>query len=169
MPRSDFMTPRDQRYFEDYEKGAVFEYGPIDAEETEILEFARRFDPQAMHIDPEAAARGPFQGLIASGWHTIGLMMRLFVDHYLTAVASLASPGVDEVRWLKPVRPGDQLRLRLAIADTAPSRSKPDRGMVHTVAEGINQHGEVVASFRAMNIIGRRSSSLPNREGLSGP
>ncbi|MBL7249118.1 MaoC family dehydratase [Alloalcanivorax sp. C16-2] len=156
MPMSDFSTPPDQRYFEDYQKGATFEYGPIGAEQSDIIDFARRFDPQAMHINPEAAARGPFQGLIASGWHTIGLMMRLFVDHYLTSVASLASPGVDEVRWIKPVRPGDQLRVRLTITDARPSRSKPDRGLVHTLVEGINQNGEVVASFKAMNLIGRR-------------
>ena len=170
MPLSDFKTPRDQRYFEDYEKGRSFEYGPIGVEEPEVIAFARQFDPQAMHIDPDAAARGPFHGLIASGWHTIGLMMRLFVDHYLTSVASLASPGVDEVRWFKPVRPGDQLHLRLTIADAAPSRSKPDRGMVHTVVEGINQQGEVVASFKAMNLIGRRHpGASPQREGTSAP
>lgn len=162
MPQSQFKTPRDQRYFEDYEKGAVFEYGPIEVEESQIIEFAKRFDPQTMHVDPEAAARGPFKGLIASGWHTIALLMRPFVDQYLTAVASLASPGVDEVRWFKPVRPGDQLRVRLTIADTVPSRSKPDRGMVYTVAEGINQHDEVVVSFKAMNLIGRRQPGAPS-------
>jgi acyl dehydratase len=105
MELSAFEAPIDQRYFEDYHKGARFEYGPILVEETEIISFARRFDPQSIHTDPEAASRGPFNGLIASGWHTISLMMRLIVDHYLSAVASLGSPGVDEVRWLRPVRP----------------------------------------------------------------
>lgn len=161
MPLSDFETPRDQRYFEDYEKGAVFQYGPIEVEESELIEFAKRFDPQSIHIDAEAAARGPFKGLIASGWHTISLLMRPYVDHYLTAVASLASPGVDEVRWFKPVRPGDRLWLRLTIAETTPSRSKPDRGIVHTLAEGINQHGQVVVSFKAINLIGRRHPGAP--------
>jgi len=159
MSLSEFSTPIGQRYFEDYVKGAVFEYGPISVSEAEIIDFAKRFDPQTMHIDPQAAARGPFKGLIASGWHTIGLMMRLFVDNYLSAVASLASPGVDEVRWYKPVRPDDALRLRVSILDTKPSRSKPDRGMVHSLLEGINQNGETVASLKAMNLLGLRNSS----------
>ena len=159
MSLSEFSTPIGQRYFEDYVKGAVFEYGPISVSEAEIIDFAERFDPQTMHIDPQAAARGPFKGLIASGWHTIGLMMRLFVDNYLSTVASLASPGVDEVRWYKPVRPDDALRLRVSILDTKPSRSKPDRGMVHSLLEGINQNGETVASLKAMNLLGLRNSS----------
>lgn len=153
---TEFHTPPEDRYFEDYQQGAVFEFGPIAVEESEVIAYAKRFDPQSIHTDPEAAARGPFNGLIASGWHTVGLLMRLYVRHYLTAVASLASPGVDEVRWTKPVRPGDQLRLRVTVSETRPSRSKPDRGLVHSFVEGINQHGEVVASFKAMNLVGVR-------------
>jgi acyl dehydratase len=151
-----FATLPEDRYFEDYVEGAVFEFGPIAVEETELIAFAKRFDPQSIHTDPEAAARGPFNGLIASGWHTIGLLMRLFVEHYLTAVASLASPGVDELRWTKPVRPGDRLKLRVTVSETRRSRSKPDRGLVHSFCEGINQHGEVVTTFKAMNLIGLR-------------
>lgn len=157
MELSAFKAPIDQRYFEDYNKGARFEYGPISVEETEIISFARRFDSQCIHTDPEASALGPFNGLIASGWHTIGLMMRLVVDHYLSAVASLGSPGVDEVRWPRPVRPHDQLRLRLSVLETNPSRSKPDRGMVVTSVEAVNQRDEFVASFKAMNLLKRRS------------
>ena len=157
MELSAFEAPIDQRYFEDYNKGARFEYGPISIEETEIISFARRFDPQSIHTDLEAAARGPFNGLIASGWHTIGLMMRLVVDHYLSSVASLGSPGVDELRWLRPVRPNDQLRLRLSVLEANPSRSKPDRGMVVTLVEAVNQRDELVASFKAMNLLKRRS------------
>ena len=156
---SQFRTPPDDRYFEDYETGAVFEFGPIEVEEAEVIAYAQRFDPQSIHTDPQAAARGPFNGLIASGWHTIGLLMRLFVEHYLTAVASLASPGVDEVRWTKPVRPGDRLRLRVTVSQTRLSRSKPDRGLVHSFIEGINQDGEVVATFKAMNLVGVRPGS----------
>jgi acyl dehydratase len=159
MSLSEFSAPIGQRYFEDYITGSVFEYGPISVDEAEIIAFAKRFDPQTMHIDPQAALHGRFKGLIASGWHTIGLLMRLFVDNYLSAVASLASPGVDEVRWLKPVRPGDELRLRVSVLETKPSRSKPDRGMVHSLVEGLNQNGEIVASFKAMNIVGSRNSS----------
>jgi acyl dehydratase len=163
MELSAFKAPIDQRYFEDYNKGARFEYGPILVEEAEIISFARRFDPQTIHTDPEAAALGPFNGLIASGWHTMGLMMRLIVDHYLSAIASLGSPGVDEVRWLRPVRPNDQLRLRLSVLEANPSRSKPDRGLVVTLIEAINQRDELVASFKAMNLLKRRSpASAPS-------
>jgi acyl dehydratase len=157
MSLSEFSVPREQRYFEDYVQGAKFEYGPISVDESEIVAFAKRYDPQTMHVDPQAAARGPFKGLIASGWQTVSLMMRLFVDHYLSAVASLGSPGVDEVRWLRPVRPGDQLMLRVSVLETKPSRSKPDRGMVVSLLEVVNQSGDVVASLKAMNLLAARS------------
>ena len=157
MSTSDeFPTPPADRYFDDYRQGAVFQYGPIAVEEDEVIAFAERFDPQSIHTDPQAAAHGPFNGLIASGWHTIGLLMRLFVQHYLTSVASLASPGVDELRWIKPVRPGDQLRLRVTVTEARLSRSKPDRGIVHSFIEGINQRDEVVVTFKAMNLVGVR-------------
>jgi acyl dehydratase len=156
MTSSTFSVPIDDRYFEDYVEGSVFEFGPIAMEEAEIISFAESFDPQTMHTDPEKAAQGPFHGLIASGWHTIALMMRLFVDHYLSAVASRASPGVDEVRWYRPVRPGDRLRLRISILEAKPSRTKPDRGMVVSLLEGINQEGEVVTSLKAMNLLAKR-------------
>jgi acyl dehydratase len=152
-----FSTPIEDRYFEDYVTGAVYIFGPIPVQESEIISFAKRFDPQSIHIDPEEAAKGPFRGLIASGWHTIGLMMRLFVGHFLSAVASRASPGVDEVRWHRPVRPDDQLRLRVSILETKPSRSKPDRGMVTSLLEALNQNEEVVCTFKAMNLIAKRS------------
>jgi acyl dehydratase len=151
-----FPRPPSDRYFEDYRDGHVYEFGPIEVEEAEVIAFAKRFDPQSIHTDPQAAANGPFNGLIASGWHTIGLLMRLFVEHYLTAVASLASPGVDEVRWIKPVRPGDRLRLRVGVSEARRSRSKPDRGILHSFVEGINQRDEVVVTFKAMNLIGVR-------------
>ncbi len=154
---STFPTPIDDRFFEDYAEGSLYEFGPITVDEAEIISFARRFDPQTMHVDPVKAASGPFQGLIASGWHTIGLMMRLFVEHYLSDVASLASPGVDEVRWLRPVRPGDRLRLRVTVVSARRSRSKPDRGIVTSALEAINQQGEVVCSFTAMNMLAARS------------
>ncbi|MGP0057910.1 MAG: MaoC family dehydratase [Beijerinckiaceae bacterium] len=157
MNLSEFSVPRERRYFEDYVEGAKFEYGPISVDEAEVIAFAKRYDPQTMHTDPQAAARGPFKGLIASGWQTVALMMRLFVDHYISAVASIASPGVDEVRWLRPVRPGDQLTLRVSILETRPSRSKPDRGMVVSLLEAVNQSGELVASLKAMNLLGARN------------
>ena len=121
------------------------------------IAFAKRFDPQMMHTDPEAARHTPFGGLIASGWHTAGLMMRLYVEHYLTHVASLASPGLDELRWLKPVRPGDTLWVRVTVLRAVPSKSKPDRGAVTSFVEVINQAGEIVMTFKVVNIIAKRS------------
>jgi acyl dehydratase len=157
VPPSDFAVPPDDRYFEDYIPGSVFEYGVIRVDEAEIIEFARRFDPQDMHVDPELAAQGRFGGLIASGWHTAAMMMRLIVDNFLPRRASLASPGIDELRWLQPVRPGDTLRVRVRVLEATRSRSKPDRGIVRTLIEVLNQHEEIVMSMKPMNIIACRS------------
>jgi len=147
------MSSSADRYFEDYLPGAVHEFGSVQVDEAGIIDFARRYDPQEFHIDPVAAARGPFGGLIASGWHTGSLMMRLFVDHYLSPVSSLGSPGIDELRWLRPVRPGDTLRVRATILETKRSRSKPDRGVVRTLSEVLNQSGEVVMTMNAMTLV----------------
>jgi acyl dehydratase len=155
---SQFAVPRENRYFEDYEAGRVYEFGSVIMTEPEIIEFARRFDPQDMHVDPEKAKEGRFGGIVASGWHTIGVAMRLYVDHYLSAVASLASPGVDEVRWPNPVRPGDSIHIRVTILETVPSRSKPDRGVVRARLEAFNQNCEPVLSFIGLSIVGRRKS-----------
>jgi acyl dehydratase len=157
MGQSDFSAPVDDRYFEDYLPGCEQVYGSVAVTEADILEFGRRFDPQDMHTDPDKAARGPFGGLIASGWHTAALLMRLYATHYLSHVASLASPGLDELRWHKPVRPGDELSIRVRILDANRSRSKPDRGMVRTQVEVLNQSGEVVMSLKAMNMLACRS------------
>ena len=159
MAQSSFAVPVDQRYFEDYAPGSVHEFGPIKVEETEIIEFARRYDPQVFHIDPEAAKRTIYGGLIASGWHTAGLMMRLLVDHYLSHVASLGSPGIDELRWLKPVRPGDELTVRVTVLETRRSRSKPDRGIVRSFVEVLNQGGEVVMTLKAVNFMRCRTAA----------
>jgi acyl dehydratase len=159
LSAADFTSPIEDRYFEDYEPGAVCEYGYIGPTEAEILQFARSFDPQRIHTDPEFAATGPFNGLIASGWHTAAMFMRLFADHYVSRVASLASPGMDELRWAVPVRPGDQLRLRTTIVSARVSRSKPDRGLVHTKAELINQDEGSALSLVAMNLIALRPAA----------
>ena len=121
-------------------------------DEHQIIEFARRFDPQEFHTDPARAARGFFGGLIASGWHTGSLMMRLFADHYVSKVASLGSPGVDELRWTRPVKPGDTLSIRVTILEARRSTTKPDRGFVRTQVEVLNQRKEVVMSLKAMNL-----------------
>lgn len=143
-----------ERYFEDYVPGSVQEFGSAAVAEAEIVEFARRYDPQRFHVDPEwAAAHGPFGGLIASGWHTAAIMMRLLVDNYLSAVSSLGSPGIDELRWMRPVRPGDTLRVRVSVLDAKWSRSKPDRGLVRSRVEILNQDRDVVMSLTAMNLV----------------
>jgi acyl dehydratase len=159
MSQSHFALPAGDRYFEDYAPGSVFEYGEVRVDEAAIIEFARRFDPQDMHVDPEKSASGRFGGLIASGWHTVALMMRLLADNFLPREASLASPGIDELRWLQPVRPGDVLRIRVSVLDATRSRSRPDRGMVRTLVEVLNQRGEVAMSLKPMNIIACRSAA----------
>jgi acyl dehydratase len=153
LTESNFAVPLDDRYFEDYQAGAVYEYGHLTVTEQSILDFAAQFDPQPIHVDPSFAVTGPFNGLIASGWHSAGLAMRLFADHYLSSAASLASPGVDEVRWHVPLRPDDSVRLRATTLETRPSRSKTDRGLVVTQLELLNQHDQSPISFRAMNIL----------------
>ena len=158
MLNAGFAGPIDDRFFEDYVPGTVHDCGSVTVAESEVIEFARRYDPQPFHVDPLAARQSPFGGLIASGWHTAALMMRLYVDHYLSHVASLASPGIDELRWLKPVRPGDTLAVRVTVLAANRSRSKPDRGIVHSFAEVLNQHGEVVMSIKAVNFLLCRST-----------
>jgi acyl dehydratase len=150
---SDFPVPIDDRYFEDYIPDSVYEYGSITISRQEILEFASKFDPQPFHTDPEAASHGPFGGLIASGWHTAGVMMRLFADHYVSRVASLGGPGVDELRWLKPVRPGDSLCIRVTVLESKRSRTKPDRGLVRSLVEVFDQEGDPVMSLKVMNML----------------
>jgi acyl dehydratase len=149
----------DQRWFEDYAPDTTAEFGPLRVTEDDVVDFGRRFDPQPFHVDAQAAAAGPFGGLIASGWHTCALMMRLFADEYLSPVSSLGSPGVDELRWAVPVRPGDELTLRITVVEARPSRSKPDRGLVRTRVELRNQAGAVALSLVAMNLIRTRPTS----------
>jgi len=141
------------RYFDDYLPGATYDCGSVSVGEDEIVSFARQFDPQPFHVDPGAAARGPFGGLIASGWHTAALVMRQLVDHYLPEEASLGSPGLDEMRWPDPVRPGDTLRVRASVVETRRSLSKPDRGIMKTAIEAVNQDGRTVMRATAINFL----------------
>jgi acyl dehydratase len=145
-----------ERYFEDYPPGAVFTAGTVAVSEADIIDFARRYDPQAMHTDPEAAARGRFGGLIASGWHTAALMMRLFADHFLSPESSVASPGLDELRWLQPVRPGDVLSLRVSVLEARRSRTRQGEGVIRSFVELLNQNGEVVLSLKPISLIACR-------------
>ena len=154
-----FAHAIDDRYFDDYVEGDVHRFGSVSVEADEIVAFAKRYDPQSLHTDPQAAKQNQFGGLIASGWHTCGLMMRLYAEHYLTHVASLASPGLDELRWLKPVRPGDRLSVRVTVLKAAPSRSKPDRGAVTSFIEVFNQADEPVMTMKVINIIACRPAA----------
>jgi acyl dehydratase len=143
------------RYFEDIAEGAVYEFGTVTVTDAEIIAYARQFDPQVMHVDPVAAANGPTGGLIASGWHTIALTMRMYVDRFLPE-NSLPAPGIDEIRWLQPVRPGDTLSVRVTIQEARVSRTKADRGVIRALSETLNQRGEVVLSMRPINLARRR-------------
>jgi acyl dehydratase len=151
--RRTSFSPVTDRYFEDYVPGTTSEHGPIAVTESEVVEFAQRFDPQPFHVDADTAAAGPFGGLIASGWHTCALMMRLLAQEYLSPASSLGSPGIDQLRWLRPVRPGDELTLRATVEEARLSRSKPDRGVVTTRIEMVDPSGEAVLRMTAMNLV----------------
>ena len=146
------------RYFEDFPEGLVLELGEVALSEDEIVAFARQFDPQPMHTDPVAARDSIYGGLIASGWHTVGAYMRLLVDGVLGDSASVGSPGVDNLRWLKPVKPGDRLRAQLIVLEAKPSNSRPEWGIVRSRGEMTNQHDEVVMRVEAVNFFTRRMS-----------
>lgn len=156
MENGTFPNSIHDRYFEDYLMGNSYEFGPINVEEADIVAFANRFDPQMMHVDVVKSVDGPYGGLIASGWHTASILMRLYVDNYLSAKGSLASPGVDQLRWHHPVRPGDKLKLSVSVLSSRPSRSKADRGLVISLLQGINQKRKVVCSMQAMNLFLKR-------------
>lgn len=145
-----------RRYLEDFRVGETIELGHTTVDRDEIIAFARRFDPQPFHVDEEAAKRSIYGGLIASGWHTTAMLMRLLVDGMAAGSESMGSPGTDEIRWLKPVRPGDTLTGRATILDVVPSRSKPDRGHIRAAYELWNQKGEKVMTMVSLGIFGRR-------------
>ena len=138
------------RWFEDFAAGAVSEFGDYLLTQEEIIDFARRYDPQPFHTDPEAAKSSAFGELIASGWNTAAVSMRLLADHFIPPNAAMGSPGIDELRWLRPVKPGDRLRLRVTITEVRRSRSKPDRGVVYSLNEMLNQNDQVVMTMRGM-------------------
>jgi acyl dehydratase len=141
------------RYFEDYVPGAVVDCGTFSLSEADIIAFARQYDPQPFHVDPVAAKSGPFGGLIASGWHTTSMMMRHLVDYYVSPESSIGSPGVDDIRWPRPVRPGDTLHVRATVVEARRSASKPDRGIIKSLAELTNQDGHLAMRLTANNFI----------------
>jgi acyl dehydratase len=143
-------------YFEDFEPGQDIDLGLRTVTEEEIVAFARDYDPQPFHVDRDAAAHSIYGGVIASGWHTCGMMMRLVVDGLLGRSSSMGSPGLDGVRWLAPVRAGDTLNVRYRTVQVKASASKPDRGVVWSKWVAINQHGETVCTVEGMGMFGRR-------------
>ena len=145
-------------YFEDLESGQVLEFGGHTVTGGEMVDFARRFDPQPFHVDEQAAAEGPFGGLVASGWHTAAIFMRMYVDAILSNAASMGSPGVEELRWTKPVRPGDTLRGRARVLEARASSTHPERGTIRSKLECLNQDDEVVMTMLARGFIRRRGA-----------
>jgi acyl dehydratase len=148
--------------YEDLEVGSRTEVGTHTFTVEEILEFAERFDPQPFHIDEAAALASPFGGLIASGWHTCSVMMGMLVRNVLDGSTSLGSPGVEEIRWLKPIRPGDSLRMYNSVLAKRVSKSLPDRGIVTTLWEGLDQAGDTVITVRANVLFGLRHPQQPD-------
>jgi acyl dehydratase len=144
------------RYFEDFRAGDVVQLGRRRVTRDDIVAFASEFDPQPFHLDEEAGRGSPFGGLVASGWHTAAMFMGLFVREILLDSASLGSPGVEELRWLRPVRPGDELTGIVRVVETRPSERDPRRGTVITESEVLNQDGEVVMRMRARGFFARR-------------
>ena len=142
-------------YWEDFQPGQRIELGSRAVTEEEIVEFARTWDPQPFHVDPEAAKETVFGGLIASGWHTGAMWMRLYVDNVLGA-GSRGSPGIEELRWLAPVRPGDTLTGSLTVLETTASERDPTRGTIRIRAEMVNQEGVTVMSMTSRGHFGRR-------------
>lgn len=152
------MPSQAPRYWDDYEVGQKFALGSTSFTADEIVDFGRRFDPQSFHVDADAARQSMFGGLIASGWHVTAKLMRLFVDNYVDQRTALGSPGVDEVRWLKPVRPGDTLDAWVECAGKVPSKSRPEMGIIHEHWRATNQKGELVMTLKGTNMVRRRPS-----------
>jgi acyl dehydratase len=159
MNKSFFAHPAEDRYFEDYLPGDIHEFGSVAVDEAEVLEFGRRYVPLSYHVDKEAAKNSIYGGVIASGWHTAAIMMRIYTENYLSAVANLGSPGGDELRWDKPVFPGDELSVRATVLEARRSESRPDRGIVRTFIQVLNQKKEVVMSMKMVNFVRCRDSS----------
>lgn len=151
-----------QWYFEDFHAGQEIALGTRHVTEEEIIAFASAFDPQPFHVDHDAAAASIYGGVIASGWHTCSMMMRMVVDGLLSQAAGMGSPGLDGVRWLLPVRAGDTLAVLYRTRETRASASRPDRGIVWSVWEARNQHGELVCTVDGMGMYARRPPAAGN-------
>jgi acyl dehydratase len=153
------------RYFEDFRLGEQIDLGSHHVTEAEMLAFAREYDPQRIHTDRDFAARSGFGGLIASGWHTCAMFMRLLVDHLLMEASAIASPGVDGIRWIRPVRAGDVLRAEAEVVEITPSRTRADRGLVKHDCKVFNQQNELVMTLRTLALFSRRPLPAPGAAG----
>ena len=161
-PAGRAVTRRMPRFLEDYPVGTTAELGSVRVSEDEICSFATRYDPQPFHTDPERAKSWPYGGLIASGWHTCAMMMRVIVDHFIDGDSSLGSPGLGPIRWKLPVRPDDVLRVRARVVDSRISQSKPDRGTLTFEVDVVNQNDETVMTVENWIAIMRaRPSTTP--------
>ena len=147
----------DHRYLDDLTPGQHFTSPGLPLTEAEIIDFAWRYDPQPFHLDANAAAESPYGGLIASGFQSLAICFRLFIQSGLLAESSLGSPGIDELRWLAPVRPGDTLHSEIEVLEVRPSKSKPDRGIARLRYHAVNQRGEVVLSFIVNHLLRRNT------------
>ena len=148
----------DGQFFEDFEPGDVYLSSPVDFTEDEIVAFAKRYDPQPFHTDPVAAAKSQFGGLIASGLQVMAECFAVLIRDGFLAETGMGSPGLDEVRWHKPVRPGDSLRMRCIVLERRPSDTRPDRGYVTVRFEALNQREEIAMSYRCVEIVRRRAA-----------
>lgn len=144
------------RYYDDIDVGHTRELGSYTADRRELLEFAERYDPQPIHVDPEAAAETPYGGIIASGWHTASACMALLVEGFLNETATLGSFGLDELRWRTPVRPGDTVSVEARVLEKTESSTREDRGYIESEVEGTNGDGDEVIYWRATNIFLRQ-------------
>jgi acyl dehydratase len=149
----------DTRYLDDLSPGQNFTTPGVTLTEAEIIDFAWRYDPQSFHLDANAAAKSPYGGLIASGFQSLAVCFRLFIQSGILAESSLGSPGIDELRWLAPVRPGDTLHCEVEVLEVRPSRSKPDRGIARLRYQAVNQRPEVVLSFIVNHLLRRNNKA----------
>ena len=145
------------RFWEDFKVGEVEQIGGKKVERDEVIDFARQFDPQPFHVDEAAATQSMYGGLIASGWHTCSMVMRMMCDAYLVQSASVGSPGIDNLKWLKPVRPGDTIRARRTTLESRTSKSRPEIGIVRNLWEVFNQEGELVMTMEGYGMFRRRN------------
>jgi acyl dehydratase len=161
--RTDWKIPMTERYLEDFIAGQTFGSGRLRIDEEQIRRFASEFDPQPFHVDDKAARDTIFRGLAASGWHTAALTMRLLVEGELKPAGGIVGAAIDELRWPRAVRPGDELRVESEVLEVRPSKSRPAQGMIKVRTTTLNESGEAVQIFVGNLVVPRKSPALPFR------